>query len=75
MLYLAFYFDASYGTRISTSSAIGTLFMINYSEIMLNVYCIIWASLLALAATDTTVRACFTGNCTLVVIGAKHGNL
>ena len=74
LLYLRSFFNTSYRTYLGTSSAIDTFFMINYSEIMLNVYCVIGAGFLALAATDTTVGASLASNCTLVVIGAKNGN-
>ena len=56
-------------------TATGTERIINSSKIVFNLNCTVRTSLLALHATDTTVRAYLTGDRTLIVIGALNDYL
>ena len=62
------------GTYLVTSSATGTLIIIDYREIILNLDGAVRTGLLALHTTDTAVVASLAGNSTLIVAGALNYN-
>ena len=67
--------EASYGTNSHALSATGTETVIDGSEIVLYLDCAVWAGLLALHASDTTVRTDLTGNRALIVVRTVNGHL
>ena len=62
------------GASLLASAAAGTLIIINCCKIILNGDRAVRTGLLTLHTTDTTVRACLTGNRTLIVAGALNNN-
>ena len=67
--------EASYGTNSRALSATGTETVIDGSEIVLYLDCAALTGLLALHASDTTVRTDLTGNRALIVAGALNDDL